>query len=386
MNIHEYQAKEILSQYGIPVPKGRATASPKEVGEIARAFGTVVVLKAQIHAGGRGKAGGIRPASDPEDARRVAEEMLGARLVTPQTGPGGKTIRRVLVEETIEVVRELYLGIVLDRSNARVALLASEAGGMDIEEISAQMPERILREEVDPAVGLLTFQARRLAFGLSLTGPLARAGATLTANLYRLYVECDCSLAEINPLAITGDGMLLALDAKLNIDDNALHRHPDLAELRDPEEEDPLEVEAFEHHLNYIRLDGTVGCMVNGAGLAMAAMDLIQLAGGQPANFLDVGGAARSETVENGFRILLSDPNVKAVLINIFGGIVRCDRVAEGVLRAVSELDISVPVVVRLRGTNADEGMRILRDSGLAFIVAEDLADAAQQAVGAAIP
>ena len=384
MNVHEYQAKEILSQYGIPVPQGRSATSPEEVEEIARAFGMDVVLKAQIHAGGRGKAGGIRLASNPEDARQIAEEMLGMRLVTHQTGPGGKEVHRVLVEETVDIDRELYLGIVLDRANARVALLASQAGGMDIEEISAQMPERIRREEVDPSVGFLAFQARRLAFGLGLTGPLVRAGAALTENLYRLYVESDCSLAEINPLAVTADGTLLALDAKLNFDDNALHRHPDLAQLRDPEEEDPLEVAAAEHHLNYIRLDGTVGCMVNGAGLAMATMDLIKLAGGQPANFLDVGGAARSETVENGFRILLSDPNVKAVLINIFGGIVRCDRVAEGVVRAVSELDIRVPVVVRLRGTNADEGMHILQASGLAFIVAEDLADAAQRAVQAA--
>ena len=381
MKIHEYQAKEILKQYGIPVPRGRVAHSAAEAQDMAEEIGGPVVIKAQIHAGGRGKGGGIKRAETPSEANVLAGKMIGSVLVTPQTGPEGRKVRRALVEEAVEVERELYLGMVLDRSQSKESIMASKAGGMEIEEVAAQMPEKILKETIDPAAGLQPFQARRLAFGLGMEGKLVREMTQLILSLCTTYERSDCSLAEINPLVVTRSGRLLALDAKLNLDDNARYRHPEIAKLRDLDEEDPLEVEATRYNLNYIRLSGNIGCMVNGAGLAMATMDLIQLAGGEPANFLDVGGGASSETVENGFRIILSDENVKAVLINIFGGIVRCDRVAEGVVEALSKIEVNVPVVVRLEGTNAQEAGEILRRSGLNFIVARGLKEAAEKAV-----
>ncbi|MBI2951806.1 ADP-forming succinate--CoA ligase subunit beta [bacterium] len=384
MKIHEYQAKEILKKYGVPVPRGGVAFTPEEAERIAQDLGGgTVVVKAQIHAGGRGKGGGVKLAHGPAEAREAASRILGMRLVTHQTGPEGRVVRRVLVEEGMDIQQELYLGIVLDRSKSRLVVMASQAGGMDIEQVAAESPEKILRETVDPAVGLQGFQARKLSFGLGLSGDLVRKGAQFIAALCRAYGESDCSLAEINPLVRTKGGDLLALDAKINLDDNALSRHPDLAALRDLDEEEPLEVEASRHKLNYIKLDGSVGCMVNGAGLAMATMDIIKLAGASPANFLDVGGGANVQTVENGFRILMSDPNVKAVLINIFGGIVRCDRVAEGVVQALRNVQVNVPVVVRLEGTNAEEGSRILESSGLNFAVARGLKDAAEKVVAA---
>ena len=384
MKIHEYQAKEILKKYGVPVPRGGVAFTPEEAERIAQDLGGgTVVVKAQIHAGGRGKGGGVKLAHGPAEARDAASRILGMRLVTHQTGPEGRVVRRVLVEEGMDIQQELYLGIVLDRSKSRLVVMASQAGGMDIEQVAAESPEKILRETVDPAVGLQGFQARKLSFGLGLSGDLARKGAQFITALCRAYGESDCSLAEINPLVRTKGGDLLALDAKINLDDNALSRHPDLEFLRDLDEEEPLEVEASKHKLNYIKLDGSVGCMVNGAGLAMATMDIIKLTGASPANFLDVGGGANVQTVENGFRILMSDPNVKAVLINIFGGIVRCDRVAEGVVQALRNVQVNVPVVVRLEGTNAEEGSRILESSGLNFAVARGLKDAAEKVVAA---
>ena len=384
MKIHEYQAKEVLKKYGVPVPRGGVAFTPEAAERVAQELGGgTVVVKAQIHAGGRGKGGGVKLAHNPSEARDAASRILGMRLVTHQTGPEGRIVKRVLVEEGMDIAKELYLGIVLDRSKSRLVIMASQAGGMDIEQVAVESPEKILKETVDPAVGLQPFQARKLSFGLGLSGDLVRKGAQFILALYRAYAEIDGSLAEINPLVLTKGGDLLALDAKINIDDNALGRHADLAALRDLDEEEPLEVEASKYKLNYIKLDGTVGCMVNGAGLAMATMDIIKLAGASPANFLDVGGGANVQTVENGFRILMSDTNVKAVLINIFGGIVRCDRVAEGIVQALRNVRVSVPVVVRLEGTNAEEGARILEGSGLDFTVARGLKDAAEKVVAA---
>jgi len=384
MKIHEYQAKELLARYGVATTGGRVASTPEEARAGAEGLGApTLVVKAQVHAGGRGKGGGIKLARTPEEVEEIARRMLGMRLVTHQTGPEGRVVRKVYVEEGVEVERELYVGIALDRAQSRLVMMASTEGGVEIEEVAATRPERILREAIDPRVGLLPFQARNLAYGLSLDGGHVRAAATFLQNLYHLYVAVDASLAEINPLAVTKDGRLLALDAKINLDDNALSRHPDLAAWRDVNEEDPLEVEAGGYHLNYIKLEGNVGCMVNGAGLAMATMDIIKLAGGRPANFLDVGGGANVETIRNGFRILLSDVNVKAVLVNIFGGIVRCDRVAAGVVEAVRGLTVNVPVVVRLEGTNAEEARKLLGGSGLAFILGESLEDAAQKVVSA---
>jgi len=381
VKIHEYQAKEILKEFGVEVPKGRVAFSPGEARQIVQELGGAAVIKAQIHAGGRGKAGGIQVAKSPEEAERITSEMIGMKLVTYQTGPEGRIVQKVLVEECMEIERELYAGIVLDRSRSQLVFMVSTEGGVDIEKVAAESPEKITKVYIDPAVGLLPFQARKLAYALELTGEQIKKGAQFLMGLYQAFVGKDCSLAEINPLVVTKDGRVLALDAKMNFDDNALFRHPEIVALRDINEEEPLEVEASKYNLNYIKLTGNVGCMVNGAGLAMATMDIIKLAGGEPANFLDVGGAASSETVEKGFRILLSDKNVKAVLINIFGGIVRCDRVAKGVIDAAAKVDLKVPVVVRLQGTNAEEAAELLRNSGLKFIVAKDFKDAAEKVV-----
>ena len=383
MKIHEYQAKDILKKFGVAVPNGRVAFTPQEARQIAQELGDKVVLKAQIHAGGRGKGGGIKVANDPQEAERLAKRIIGMNLVTHQTGPEGKRVKMVLVEEAVDVERELYAGIVLDRSRSQLVFMASTEGGVEIEEVAARSPEKILKEYIDPGLGFQPFQARKLAFGLGLQGGLVKDGVKFFSGLYRVYESYDCSLVEINPLVVTEDGRLLALDAKINFDDSALFRHPDVLQLRDLDEEEPLEVEASKYNLNYIKLDGNVGCMVNGAGLAMATMDIIKLAGAAPANFLDVGGGASAETVENGFRILLSDKDVKAVLINIFGGIVRCDRVARGVIEAASKIEINVPVVIRLEGTNAEEAARLLEGSGLNFIVARDFKDAAEKVVAA---
>ncbi len=382
MKIHEYQAKAILKQYGVAVPEGKIARTPEEAEAIARELGTdVVVVKAQIHAGGRGKAGGVKLAKSPEEAREIAANMIGMKLVTHQTGPEGKEVRQVLVEQGLDIAKEYYLGIVLDRSRSQLVIMASTEGGVEIEKVAAETPEKIIKEWIDPLTGLRPAQARKIAFALGLKGDAFKNAVKFLHALYEAYVQTDASLAEINPLVETRDGRVLALDAKMNFDDNALFRHPDYAELRDLNEEEPLEVEASKYNLNYIKLDGNVGCMVNGAGLAMATMDIIKLAGGEPANFLDVGGGASAETVENGFRIILSDPNVKAVLINIFGGIVRCDRVARGVIQAAKNVDIHVPLVVRLEGTNAEEAARLLDESGLKLQVANSLEDAAQKVV-----
>ena len=382
MKIHEYQAKDLLVEYGIPIPRGGVAFSPAEAEKIAQDLGgDTMVVKAQIHAGGRGKGGGVKLAHSPSEVRDLSSQILGMRLVTHQTGPEGRIVKRVLIEEGVEIDQELYIGMVLDRSTSCLVAMASQAGGMDIEQVASETPEKIQKETVDPAVGLQAFQARSLSFGLGLSGGLVRKGAQLIQDLYQAFIQSDFSLVEINPLVRTRGGEILALDAKINLDDNALNRHPKLAELRDLDEEEPLEVEASKFGLNYIKLDGSVGCMVNGAGLAMATMDIIKLAGESPANFLDVGGGANVESVENGFRILMSDPNVKAVLINIFGGIVRCDRVAEGVVQALRNVNVMVPVVVRLEGTNADEGTRILEESGLDFSVAQALKEAAEKVV-----
>jgi succinyl-CoA synthetase beta subunit len=384
MKVHEYQAKSLFSRYGIPVPGGEMVDQPVMARKAAESIGGRVVIKAQIHAGGRGKGGGIKIADTPDDAEARAKEIIGMNLVTHQTGPEGKMVRRVLVEEAIDVAKELYLGMVVDRDNSRIAVIASEEGGVEIEVVAAESPDKIIKEPIDPRVGLQVFQARKIAFGLNLPVNLIRDGSRLVRNLYRLFLENDASLAEINPLVITRDGRLLAADAKINFDDNALTRHEPIAGLRDIHEEEPTEVEASKHNLSYVKLDGNVGCMVNGAGLAMATMDIIKLHGSMPANFLDVGGAASSERVEQAFRILLADPNVKAVLINIFGGIVRCDRVATGVVEAAKRLKIKVPIVIRLAGTNSDIAADILNKSGLTFTVAQDLGDAARKVVAAA--
>ncbi|MEE3338337.1 MAG: ADP-forming succinate--CoA ligase subunit beta [Candidatus Latescibacterota bacterium] len=384
MKIHEFQGKELLRSYGVAVPDGKVATTAEQAQTIAADFGGRVVVKAQIHAGGRGKGGGVKVADDPQQAAQHASDILGMQLVTHQTGPEGQKVKQVLVERASDISRELYLGITLDRAQSRVVVMASQEGGVEIEEVAAKTPEKILRETVEPGLGLQPFQATRLAFGLGLEGKQVRAGAGLLMNLYKAFEGADCSIAEINPLVVTGDGHVLALDAKINFDDNALYRQKDLLELRDLDEEEPLEVEATSFDLNYIKLDGTIGCMVNGAGLAMATMDIIKLAGGSPANFLDVGGGASAETVENGFRILLSDPNVNAILINIFGGIVRCDRVAEGVIQARKNLQTDVPIVVRLAGTNADIAAKMLEESDMNFAVGDGLADAAEKVVAAA--
>ncbi len=384
MKIHEYQAKTLLARYGVAVPRGEVAETTDAAVEIARRLGGPVVVKAQIHAGGRGKGGGIRVAKNPEEAAAHAKAILGMTLVTPQTGPAGRVVRTVLIEEAVELDREHYLGVTLDRSRACPVVIVSRSGGMEIEEVAARDPAAVLREPVDPALGMFPFQARRLAFSLGLEGETFKQGVSLMQSLLRAYVETDATLAEINPLLVTRDGSVLALDAKMTFDDNALFRHPDIREMRDLSEEDPLEVEASKFGLNYIKLDGSVGCMVNGAGLAMATMDLVKLAGGEPANFLDVGGGASEEQVKNAFRIILSDSNVRAILINIFGGIMRCDVIARGVVGAVREMGLVLPVVVRLEGTNVDEGRRILSESGLAVTPAEGLADAARKAVEAA--
>jgi succinyl-CoA synthetase beta subunit len=381
MKIHEFQAKQLLRDYGVAVPEGRVATTPNDAETIATKLGGKVVVKAQIHAGGRGKGGGVKLANSVAEARQFADEILGMQLVTHQTGPAGQKVKQVLVEKASDIARELYLGITLDRARGCDVIMASQEGGVEIEEVAASNPAAILREHVHPGLGLLPFQATRLAFGLGLEGKTVRAGASMLMALYRAYQGADCSLAEINPLVVTGDGQVLALDAKINFDDNAEYRDAKQADLRDLDEEDPLEVEASKFGLNYIKLDGNIGCMVNGAGLAMATMDIIKLAGGEPANFLDVGGGASAETVENGFRILLSDSNVKAILINIFGGIVRCDRVAEGVIQARTNIDVKVPIVVRLAGTNADVAAEMLEKSGLNFTVGDGLQDAAQKAV-----
>ncbi len=382
MNIHEHQAKEILRQYGVAVPRGGVAFSPEEAEAVALSLGgEVFVVKAQIHAGGRGKAGGVKVAKTPREVKAIAGRMLGSKLVTHQTGPEGKIVQRVLVEEGIDIARELYVGIVLDRSLSRLVVMASTEGGVEIEKVAEEDPEAIFKEYVDPDIGLQAFQARRLAFKLGLEGNPMKNAVRFILALYRAYVESDASLAEINPLVVTAAGEVLALDAKMNFDDNALYRHPEIAAMRDPNEEEPLEVEASKYNLNYIKLDGNVGCMVNGAGLAMATMDIIKLAGGMPANFLDVGGGASVETVRNGFRILLSDPNVKAVLVNIFGGIVRCDRVAKGIIEAAQSVDIRVPMVIRLAGTNAREAAQLLQNSGMNFQVAASLKEAAEKVV-----
>jgi succinyl-CoA synthetase beta subunit len=382
MKIHEYQAKQILSRHGVAIPRGQVATTPEQARVVAMRLGTpVVVVKAQIHAGGRGKAGGVKLARSPEDAERVASSILGKKLVTPQTGAEGRLVRRVLVEEGLDIRRELYLSLLVDRTAAAPVVMASAAGGMEIEEVAKEKPEAILRETIHPALGLQAFQARKIAFALGLAPELIGQATKLLEGIYRSFTETDASLVEINPCIVTGDGRLVALDAKMNFDDNALYRHPELAELRDLDEEAPLEVEASKFKLNYIKLEGNVGCMVNGAGLAMATMDIIKLAGGNPANFLDVGGGASAEQVKNAFRILTSDPSVHAVFINIFGGILRCDVLATGVVTAARELDLKVPIVVRMEGTNVEKGREILRESGLNFTVAEGMKDGAEKAV-----
>jgi succinyl-CoA synthetase beta subunit len=384
MKIHEYQAKAILAEFGVPIPRGRVASLPSEARTIAEELGRKVVVKAQIHAGGRGKGGGVKLADSPQAAEETAQQILGMMLKTHQTGPEGQRVKRVLVEEAMGIRQELYLGIVIDRAATLPVMMASSAGGMEIEEVARTRPEAIVKVHVDPATGVWGSHTRRLAYGLGLTGELAKAAADFVTRLYRAFEAKDCSLAEINPLVVTEDGRLLALDAKMNFDDNALFRHPEIRALRDPDEESPLEVEASTYNLNYIKLDGNVGCMVNGAGLAMATMDIIKLAGGEPANFLDVGGGASAEQIENAFRILISDRNVRAVLVNIFGGILRCDRLAEGVIAAVQKLGVTLPIVIRMEGTNVDLGRRMLAESGLNFISADDMKSAAAQAVRAA--
>ena len=386
MKIHEYQAKGILGQYNVPVPPGEVAFTVDEAEAAAKKIGGSVVVKAQIHAGGRGKGGGVKIAKDAAEAAEIARKMLGMKLVTHQTGPEGRIVQRLLIEETLPIERELYLGIVLDRTQGKPVFMASAAGGMEIEEVAAKTPELILKEAFEPATGLMPFQARKLAFGIGVPAASVNAAAAAMGALAKAYGARDCSLAEINPFILTKDGKVYALDAKINFDDSALYRHKELAELRDLNEEDPLEVEASRFGINYIKLDGTVGCMVNGAGLAMATMDIIKYAGGSPANFLDVGGGASAEQVKNAFRILLSDPHVKAVLINIFGGILRCDTLATGVVAAARDLHIAAPIVVRMEGTNVELGRQILRESGFNFTVAEGMRDAAEKVVRLAAP
>ena len=384
MKIHEYQGKALLAAAGVPVPRGEAAFTAAEARAAAERLGGRVVVKAQIHAGGRGKGGGVRVVAGAAEAERAAEAMLGMTLVTAQTGPGGRKVGRLLIEEGLDIDRELYVGLVIDRALARPVLMASRAGGMDIEQVAAESPELILREALDPAAGLLPFQARRLAYGLGLEGSVAGRAAGAMSAAAGAFRDIDASLVEINPLVVTAAGQVLALDAKVNLDDNALFRHPELRELRDTAEEETLEVEASKHSLSYVRLDGRIGCMVNGAGLAMATMDIIHLAGGKPANFLDVGGGANADQIRNAFRILLADPNVAAVLINIFGGILRCDVLAEGVIAAVRELAVKLPVVIRMEGTNVETGKQMLRESGLNFTTADTMSEAAERVVALA--
>ena len=384
MKIHEYQGKQLLAKYGVTVPRGVVVNQEDQVRAAVEQLGLPVVVKAQIHAGGRGKGGGVKLARTLEEAIDITRKMIGMKLVTHQTGPEGRVVRTVLVEEGLKIKQEYYLGIVLDRAISRLVFMASSAGGMDIEEVAAHQPEKILKEAIDPGVGLQAFQARKLAFGIGLPKELSGKAVKFMTALYRAYIDLDASLAEINPFLLTDDGELYALDAKLNFDDNTLFRHKDYAELRDLNEEDPLEIEASKFDLNYIKLDGNIGCMVNGAGLAMATMDIIKLAGGEPANFLDVGGGASQERVENAFRILLSDKNVRAVLINIFGGIVRTDMVASGVVAAARNIGIKVPVVVRLEGTNVEKGREVIEQSGLGFVTASGMKDAAEKVVALA--
>ena len=384
MKIHEYQAKALLAAAGVSVPRGEPVFTATEARAVAERLGGRVVVKAQIHAGGRGKGGGVKVVSDAAEAERTAEAMLGMTLVTAQTGPGGRRVGRLLIEEGLDIERELYVGLVIDRALARPVLMASRAGGMDIEQVAADTPELLLKEALDPVSGLLPFQARRLAFGLGLEWPVAGRAAAVMLAAASAFLDLDASLLEINPLVVTSGKVVLALDAKVNLDDNALFRHPELRELRDTAEEEALEVEASEHALSYVRLDGRIGCMVNGAGLAMATMDIIHLAGGEPATFLDVGGGANADQIRNAFRILMADPNVKAVLINIFGGILRCDVLAEGVIAAVREFKVALPVVIRMEGTNVEAGKRMLRESGLNFTTADAMSEAAERVVALA--
>ena len=385
MKIHEYQAKELLKKFNVPVPRGIVAHTAEEAFQAAKDLAVEpVVVKAQIHAGGRGKGGGVKLAKTADEARELAQKILGMKLVTHQTGPEGREVRVLLIEEGLPIDREFYLGIVLDRASGRPVFMASAAGGMDIEEVAAHTPEQIFKETIDPAVGFRSFQARKLAFALGLPNELISQAVKFMQTLYSAYESMDASLVEINPFLLTKDNRLIALDAKITFDDNAMFRHPEFKELRDLNEEEPLEIEASKFDLNYIKLDGNIACMVNGAGLAMATMDIIKLAGGEPANFLDVGGGASQERVEAAFRILLADPSVRAVLINIFGGIVRCDMVARGVVGAANNLGISVPVVVRLEGTNVEEGQRVIRESGLNFTVANGMKDAAEKVVALA--
>jgi succinyl-CoA synthetase beta subunit len=382
LKIHEYQAKSVLARYGVPVPRGEVAFSAGEAGEIARRLGgDVLVVKAQIHAGGRGKGGGVKLAKSPTEVEDIAKQMLGMTLVTHQTGPEGKKVGRVLVEEGVQIDRELYLSILIDRTTEAPVVIASAAGGMDIEEVAAKEPQKILNETIDRGTGIVAFQARKLAFGMGLESGPANKLVKVLDSIYKAFVDTDASMIEINPLILTRTGDLLALDAKVSFDDNALYRHADIRDLRDLTEEDPLEVEASKFNLNYIRLDGNIGCMVNGAGLAMATMDIIKLAGGEPANFLDVGGGANAEQIKNAFRILMADKNVQAVLINIFGGILRCDVLAQGVIAAVKELGVPVPIVIRMEGTNVEEGKRMLRESGLNFTTADSMGEAATTVV-----
>jgi succinyl-CoA synthetase beta subunit len=385
MKIHEYQAKAILARYGVTTPRGEVTFTKEEAREAARRLKSqVCVVKAQIHAGGRGKGGGVKLARSADEAAEIASQILGMNLVTAQTGPQGRIVKRLLIEEGLDIKRELYLGLLIDRETGRPVFMASASGGMEIEEVAKENPGAILREHIHPAVGLQPYQARKIAFGLGLTGEQATGATPFFQALYRAFIDTDASMVEINPCVVTGDGKLVALDAKVTFDDNALFRHKDLRELRDLDEEDPLEVEASKYGLNYIKLDGTVACMVNGAGLAMATMDIIKYTGGSPANFLDVGGGATADQVKNAFHILLSDPGVRAVFINIFGGILRCDVLATGVVAAAKDLHVKIPIVVRMEGTNVERGQQILRESGLNFTIADGMKDGAQKVVALA--
>ena len=384
MNIHEHQAKDVLRGYGVAVPKGGVAFSVDEAVKIAKSLpGAIYVVKAQIHAGGRGKGGGVKLAKSVDEVRELATEMLGMKLITHQTGPSGKEVKRLYVEEGCDIARELYLSVVIDRGTSRIAVMASTEGGMDIEAVAEVTPEKIMTLVIDPVAGLQGHHARRLAFGLGLEGKQVGSAVKLISALYKAFEDTDASLVEINPLVVTGAGEVIALDAKMNFDDNALYRHPDIEEMRDPSEEEPVELEAAKAELNYIRLDGSIGCMVNGAGLAMATMDIIKLNGGEPANFLDVGGGATRERVTQAFKLILSDGNVEGILVNIFGGIMRCDIIAEGVVAAAREVELAKPLVVRLAGTNVEQGKQIMADSGLTIIPADDLGDAAAKIVNA---
>ncbi|WP_018132576.1 ADP-forming succinate--CoA ligase subunit beta [Effusibacillus pohliae] len=382
MNIHEYQGKAVLKQYGVTVPQGEVAFTVEEAVRIAEKLGGKAVVKAQIHAGGRGKAGGVKVAKNLDEVRTYAEQILGMTLVTHQTGPEGKVVKRLLIEELSDIKKEYYVGLVVDRSTGRVVMMASEEGGTEIEEVAAKTPEKIYKEVIDPAVGLRPFQARKLAFAINIPRELVNQAVAFMMGLYQAFVDKDCSIAEINPLVVTGDGKVIALDAKLNFDSNALFRHKDILELRDLDEEDPKEIEASKYDLSYIALDGNIGCMVNGAGLAMATMDTIKYYGGEPANFLDVGGGATTEKVTAAFKIILSDPNVKGILVNIFGGIMKCDVIADGVIAAAKEIGLDKPLVVRLEGTNVELGKQKLNESGLNIVAADSLADAAEKIVG----